>query len=65
MPRTSDRVIAGEQAAGTGWAHYAYIAADVALLGLLVALVVVTARELLPVRASQAPTPVRPGVRSR
>ena len=66
LNRRSDLVIAGEQAAGTGWAHYAYIAADVALLGLLVALVVVTARELLPVPApqAQAPTPERPGVRS-
>ena len=48
LNRRSDLVIAGAEAPGTDWAHYAYIAADVAVLALLVALVVVTARELLP-----------------
>ena len=48
LNRRSDLVLAGQEAAGTDWAHYAYIAADVALLALLVALTVVSARRLLP-----------------
>ena len=48
LNRRSDLVIAGQQAPGTDWAHYAYIAADVTVLALLVALVVVTVREVLP-----------------
>lgn len=48
LNRRSDLVIAGSEAPGTDWAHYAYIAADVSVLVLLVALVVVTVRELLP-----------------
>jgi hypothetical protein len=48
LNRRSDLVIAGAEAPGTDWAHYAYIAADVAVLALLVALVVVTVREILP-----------------
>ena len=44
----SDLVIAGSEAPGTGWAHYAYIAADTALIGLLIALTVVTVRAVLP-----------------
>jgi hypothetical protein len=53
LNRRSDLVIAGAEAPGTDWAHVAYIAADVAVLALLVALVVVTVRELVP-----APAPV-------
>jgi hypothetical protein len=48
LNRRSDLVIAGAEAPGTDWAHYAYIAADVAVLALLVALLVVTVREILP-----------------
>lgn len=48
LNRRSDLVIAGSEAPGTGWAHYAYIAADVAIVGLLVALIVVTVRRVLP-----------------
>ena len=48
LNRRSDLVIAGAEAPGTDWAHYAYIAADVAVLALLVALVVVTVRDILP-----------------
>ncbi|HEU4758204.1 MAG TPA: hypothetical protein VFS72_16140 [Agromyces sp.] len=48
LNRRSDLVIAGAEAPGTDWAHYAYIGADVAVLALLVALIVVTVRELLP-----------------
>lgn len=48
LNRRSDLVIAGSEAPGTNWAHYAYIAADVAIIGLLVALIVVTARAVLP-----------------
>jgi hypothetical protein len=44
LNRRSDLVIAGSEAPGTDWAHYAYIAADVAVLAFLVALVVATAR---------------------
>lgn len=54
LNRRSDLVIAGSEAPGTDWAHYAYIAADVAVLALLVALVVVTAREVLPARSAPA-----------
>lgn len=55
LNRRSDLVIAGAEAPGTDWAHYAYIAADVAVLALLVALVVVTVRELLPARLPDRP----------
>jgi hypothetical protein len=48
LNRRSDLVIAGAEAPGTDWAHYAYIAADVTVLALLVALVVMTVREVLP-----------------
>jgi hypothetical protein len=48
LNRRSDLVIAGDEAPGTDWAHYAYIAADVTVLALLVALVVMTVREVLP-----------------
>ncbi|MFE6964506.1 hypothetical protein ACFVAJ_05280 [Agromyces sp. NPDC057679] len=50
LNRRSDLVIAGSEAPGTDWAHYAYIAAEVTVLALLVALVVVTVREVLPTR---------------
>lgn len=53
LNRRSDLVIAGSEAPGTDWAHYAYIAADVAVLALLVALVVVTVRETLPAGAAR------------
>ena len=55
LNRRSDLVIAGSEAPGTDWAHYAYIAADVAVLALLVALDVVTVRDILPPRAGVAP----------
>ncbi|MBM7503322.1 hypothetical protein ACFPER_07565 [Agromyces aurantiacus] len=55
LNRRSDLVIAGSEAPGTDWAHYAYIAADVAVLALLVALIVVTVREVVPARAADAP----------
>jgi len=48
LNQRSDLVIAGAEAPGTNWAHYAYIAADVAIVGLLVALIVVTVRSVLP-----------------
>lgn len=48
LNRRSELVIAGAEAPGTGGAHYAYIAADVAIVGLLVALIVVTARKVFP-----------------
>jgi len=51
-------VIAGAQAPGTDWAHYAYIAADAALLVLLLALAVDTVRRLLPATASAPRQPV-------
>jgi hypothetical protein len=54
LNRRSDLVIAGAEAPGTDWAHYAYIAADVAVLALLVALVVVTVREILPAPEASA-----------
>ena len=57
LNRRSDLVIAGAEAPGTDWAHYAYIAADVAVLALLVALVVVTVRETLPAGASRTEPP--------
>lgn len=44
----SDLVIAGSAAPGTDWAHYAYIVADLTMLGLLLALIVVTVRAVLP-----------------
>lgn len=50
LNRRSDLVIAGSDAPGTGWAHYAYIVADVTLIGLLIALIVLTARSVLPAR---------------
>lgn len=49
LNQRSDLVIAGLAAAGTNWAHYAYIAADLTLVGLLIALIVVTVRRVLPV----------------
>jgi hypothetical protein len=49
LNQRSDLVIAGLAAPGTGWAHYAYIAADVTLVGLLIALIIVTVRRVLPV----------------
>ncbi|GGI44710.1 hypothetical protein BCL57_000597 [Agromyces flavus] len=61
LNRRSDLVIAGAEAPGTDWAHYAYIAADVAVLSLLIALVVVTARELLPAASAPAQAPVVAG----
>ncbi|UOE44707.1 hypothetical protein [Agromyces larvae] len=51
----TDAVIAGEEAGGSTL-HYFYIAADVTLLALLVALVVVTCRAVLPAEAGR---PVR------
>lgn len=64
LNQRSDLVIAGAEAAGTNWAHYAYIAADVTVIGLLVALIVVTVRSVLPaVGELTEPTPRagRPG----
>jgi hypothetical protein len=58
LNRRSDLVIAGAQAPGTDWAHYAYIAADAALLVLLLALAVDTVRRLLPATASAPRQPV-------
>ena len=57
LNRRSDLVLAGSAAPGTDWAHYAYIAADVAVLALLVALVVVTVRELLPAPSAASTNP--------
>lgn len=48
LNQRSDLVIAGLEAPGTNWAHYAYIAADGALIVLLVALLVVTVRTVIP-----------------
>ncbi|WP_029264301.1 MULTISPECIES: hypothetical protein [unclassified Microbacterium] len=48
LNQRSDLVIAGLAAAGTNWAHYAYIVADVTLVGLLIVLIVVTVRKVLP-----------------
>lgn len=50
--RRSDLVIAGEEAPGTDGAHYAYIVADVTMVVLLVAFLVVTVRAVLPPRSS-------------
>ncbi|WP_282846827.1 hypothetical protein [Microbacterium oxydans] len=47
LNRRSDLVIAGSEAPGTDWAHYAYIAADLTIVALLVSLIVVTARKVL------------------
>ena len=55
LNRRSDLVIAGSEAPGTGWAHYAYIAADLMLIGLLIALVVLTVRSVLPAREPAPP----------
>ena len=52
LNRRSDLVIAGEEAPGTDGAHYAYILADVTMVGLLVGLLVVTVRAVLPPRSS-------------
>ncbi len=52
LNRRSDLVIAGQEAPGTDGAHYAYIVADVTMVVLLVALLVVTVRAVLPPRAS-------------
>lgn len=51
LNQRSDLVIAGAESPGTNWAHYAYIVADVAIVGLLVALIVVTSRRALPAGA--------------
>ena len=51
LNQRSDQVIAGLEAPGTNWAHYAYIAADAALIVLLVAFVVVTVRAVIPRQA--------------
>lgn len=48
LNRRSDLVIAGSEAPGTNWAHYAYIAADLTIVALLMALIIVTARTVLP-----------------
>ena len=58
LNRRSDLVIAGAQAPSTDWAHYAYIAADAALLVLLVALAADTVRRLLPATAAAPRQPV-------
>lgn len=47
LNQRSDLVIAGAESPGTNWAHYAYIVAEVAIVGLLVALIVVTLRLVL------------------
>lgn len=47
LNQRSDLVIAGAESPGTNWAHYAYIVADVSIVGLLVALIVVTSRRVL------------------
>lgn len=47
LNQRSDLVIAGAETPGTNWAHYAYIAAEVVIVGLLVALTVVTLRSVL------------------
>lgn len=46
MHATTDAVIAGTSAGGSGL-HYVYIAADVLLIALLIALVATTARKIL------------------
>jgi hypothetical protein len=51
LNQRSDLVIAGAESPGTNWAHYAYIVADVSIVGLLVALIVVTSRRALPAGA--------------
>ncbi|MFK0239660.1 hypothetical protein ACIQTX_02280 [Microbacterium sp. NPDC090281] len=51
LNQRSDLVIAGAESPGTNWAHYAYIVADVSIVGLLVALIVVTSRSALPAGA--------------
>lgn len=48
LNRRSDLVIAGSEAPGTNGAHYAYIAADLTIIALLVALIIVTTRKVLP-----------------
>lgn len=48
LNRRSDLVIAGKEAPGTDGAHYAYIVADVTMVVLLVAFLVVTVRAVLP-----------------
>lgn len=47
LNQRSDLVIAGAETPGTNWAHYAYIAAEVTIVGLLVALTLVTVRSVL------------------
>lgn len=47
LNQRSDLVIAGAESPGTNWAHYAYIVADVSIVALLVALIVVTSRSVL------------------
>jgi len=59
LNRRSDLVMAGLEAPGTDWAHYAYIAADAALLVLLVALAVDAARRLVPAPAEAPREPAR------
>lgn len=51
LNQRSDLVIAGAESPGTNWAHYAYIVADVSIVGLLFALIVVTSRRALPAGA--------------
>ncbi|WP_338566999.1 hypothetical protein [Microbacterium paraoxydans] len=58
LNRRSDLVIAGQEAPGTDGAHYAYIVADVTMVVLLVAFLVVTVRAVLPPRASSPTTGV-------
>lgn len=52
LNQRSDLVIAGSEAPGTNWAHYAYIVADVTIVGLLIALVVITVRKVIPPAAA-------------
>ena len=59
LNRRSDLVVAGLEAPGTDWAHYAYIAADAAMLVLLVALAVDAVRRLVPAPTAAASEPVR------
>lgn len=57
LNRRTDLVVAGSAAPGTDGAHYGYIAADAVLLILLVALIVVTVRDVIPVGAARHPDP--------
>ncbi len=55
LNQRSDLVIAGLAAAGTNWAHYAYIVADVTLVGLLIVLIVVTVRRSYRATSAELP----------